>query len=117
MKFSTWKLCHNILPTLDRLVSRRVELESHICPLCNIANETNVHIGGDCSFTRDVLSTDEALAQVCFRMEAADFEFKEWLQFCWQRLTKSIFARLLTFPLGYMEREKPQGLGESVHTS
>lgn len=77
VKFCIWKLCHNILPTLDRLATRRVELESQICPLCNVANETNVHIGSDCSFTRDVLSTDEALAQVCFRIEGADFEFKE----------------------------------------
>lgn len=45
VKFCIWKLCHNILPTLDQLASRWVVLESQACPLCNVADETNIHLG------------------------------------------------------------------------
>lgn len=82
---------------MDRLASRRVELESLVCPLCNIAIETNVHIGCDCCFTREVLCTDQTLSQVCFNTDTDSLGFKDWLQFCWEQLSKSSFAALLMF--------------------
>lgn len=94
-KFCTWKLCHNILPTLDRLASRRVELESLVCSLCNSAIETNVHIRCDCCFTREVLCTDQARSQVCFNTDIDSLGFKDWLQFCWEQLSKSSFVAML----------------------
>ena len=81
VKFNVWKLCHNILPTRDRLASKRVVLESHICLLCNTADESNVHLGSDYNFTREVLSTDLAFAQVFFITEAISKGMKEWFEY------------------------------------
>ncbi|XP_040363828.1 uncharacterized protein LOC112169513 [Rosa chinensis] len=55
-KVTAWKICHNILPTMDRLDSRHVELESQVCVLCNVETETIIHICRNCTFTRDVLA-------------------------------------------------------------
>jgi hypothetical protein len=42
VKASTWRACHDILPTKSNLLKRKV-IEEDICPYCNLEMETLVH--------------------------------------------------------------------------
>lgn len=103
-KFLVWKLCHNILPTLDRLTSRQVVLESLTYPLCNIANESNVHLGLECCFTRIVLRSNPSLTQVCFTVEADSLGIKDWLGYCGAQLSSKSFECLIIFLWGIWKK-------------
>ncbi|XP_062028303.1 uncharacterized protein LOC133744174 [Rosa rugosa] len=62
-KIFIWRVCHNILPSLERLASKSVELESQVCKLCGQGVETTLHIYRDCPFTQEVLKQDGILGQ------------------------------------------------------
>ncbi|KAM5569439.1 hypothetical protein ABKV19_016788 [Rosa sericea] len=51
--------------------------------------------GSNCPFTRAVLSSCIALAQVCFTSESNDMGVLEWIQFCSSRLAPSHFDLLM----------------------
>ncbi|XP_062028960.1 uncharacterized protein LOC133744958 [Rosa rugosa] len=94
-KVHVWKVCHNILPTLTRLVAKHVVIESQLCVLCIGMMESTLHLCRDCPFSREVLCSNSSIAQVCFTTESADLGVLEWLIFCSNRLAANQFDFLL----------------------
>lgn len=52
--FLSWMMCHNSLPTKDRVAKFR-EVENPLCELCGVVNETRDHLFFDCCYARQVL--------------------------------------------------------------
>ncbi|XP_062005931.1 uncharacterized protein LOC133723119 [Rosa rugosa] len=61
-----WKVLQNILPTVDRLVSKGVQIESYLCVLCGMGNESSDHLCRLCPFTKTLLESEEELKRVCY---------------------------------------------------
>ncbi|PRQ38773.1 putative ribonuclease H-like domain, reverse transcriptase zinc-binding domain-containing protein [Rosa chinensis] len=97
-KIFIWRICHNILPSLERLASKSVELESQVCKLCGQGVETTLHICRDCPFTQEVLQQDGILGQVCFHPQSDNFSLFIWLSYCASNLSLGdlgeLFCRL-----------------------
>ncbi|CAN1175048.1 Putative ribonuclease H protein At1g65750 [Linum perenne] len=51
LRFFLWRLCHRILPTIDDLNRRGIELPS-LCPVCLRQDETLEHLLFNCTVTR-----------------------------------------------------------------
>ncbi|XP_062013973.1 uncharacterized protein LOC133730390 [Rosa rugosa] len=81
-KVHVWKIFHNILPSLERLVAKHVMIESQLCVLCIGSVESTLHLCRDCIFSRGVLSSNPSIAQVCFTAETDGLGVLEWLMFC-----------------------------------
>ncbi|XP_062019515.1 uncharacterized protein LOC133736097 [Rosa rugosa] len=94
-KVTAWKICHNILPAMDRLDSRHVELESQVCVLCNVETETIIHICRNCTFTRDVFSSNASIMGCCLGSATDELDALSWLHYCSDKLSKTTFTRLL----------------------
>ncbi|PRQ37209.1 putative reverse transcriptase zinc-binding domain-containing protein [Rosa chinensis] len=63
-KVHIWRVCHNMLPSMERLASKRVELDSQVCVLCCSALETTLHICRDCPYTKQLLQSNGVLTQL-----------------------------------------------------
>ncbi|XP_062014109.1 uncharacterized protein LOC133730559 [Rosa rugosa] len=98
-KVNAWRICHNILPTLDRLPSKNVILESQSCVFCNEV-ETIIHLTRDCAFTREVLSTNLQIAGSCFGGDSDQMDALNWLNLCVRKLSKIDYDQLLHFIWG-----------------
>jgi hypothetical protein len=59
-----WRACHNILPTRDNLLKRRI-IKDPWCPICGIEVETATHILWACPSAVDVWSSRERMFQKC----------------------------------------------------
>ncbi|XP_062009553.1 uncharacterized protein LOC133726094 [Rosa rugosa] len=94
-KVHIWRVYHNILPSLERLASKRVVLESMTCPLCMMEIETTIHLCRDCSFTKQVLQTNGILAQVCYNPHFVHFDLLEWLSSCATELSLELLGILV----------------------
>ncbi|XP_019172490.1 PREDICTED: uncharacterized protein LOC109167594 [Ipomoea nil] len=55
-----WRALSDILPTLDNLINRRVEL-INICPVCGMEEETIMHVLCSCSFSSQVWNFSQLL--------------------------------------------------------
>ncbi|XP_023921139.2 uncharacterized protein LOC112032606 [Quercus suber] len=53
IKLFGWRACHNILPTKDNLVRRRI-IEDSVCELCNQGSESGLHVLWECEVAKDV---------------------------------------------------------------
>ncbi|XP_062028872.1 uncharacterized protein LOC133744858 [Rosa rugosa] len=94
-KIHIWRVCHNILPSKDRLLSRRVPLETQVCVLCESATETSLHICRDCPFTKQVLQGNGVLVHTCFSPQALNCDLLGWLSICVQALSLKDLGDLL----------------------
>ncbi|MBA0869540.1 hypothetical protein Goshw_029771, partial [Gossypium schwendimanii] len=54
IKIFSWRVGHNILPTLDN-IARICQGINNICPRCNNSEETLIHVMKDCPKTREIL--------------------------------------------------------------
>jgi ribonuclease HI len=70
-KIFFWRACHNLLPTKDNLLRRRVVKEP-MCPICEREPETVVHAFWTCSVASDVWGSSHKLFQK-FEKEGSDF--------------------------------------------
>jgi hypothetical protein len=59
-----WRACHNILPTRDNLLKRRI-IKDPRCPICGIEVKTTTHILWACPSAADVWSSRERMFQKC----------------------------------------------------
>ncbi|XP_059454932.1 uncharacterized protein LOC132185136 [Corylus avellana] len=66
-----WRGCHNILPTRDNLLKRKILTDSR-CPFCGIEIEAATHILWSCPSASDVWGTREVFFQK-FHSSGADF--------------------------------------------
>jgi ribonuclease HI len=57
-----WRACHDILPTKEKLLRRKISVDP-LCPLCGLVTETSFHVLWDCSSARDVWSMCERKIQ------------------------------------------------------
>ncbi|XP_059450979.1 uncharacterized protein LOC132181760 [Corylus avellana] len=57
-----WRASHNLLPTRDNLLRRKV-VPDPMCPICNNEAETVYHIMWDCPFVRDVWGASHRFLQ------------------------------------------------------
>ncbi|XP_062006063.1 uncharacterized protein LOC133723263 [Rosa rugosa] len=94
-KIHIWRVCHNILLSKDRLLSRRVPLETQVCVLCESATETSLHICRDCPFTKQVLQGNGVLVHTCFSPQALNCDLLGWLSICVQALSLKDLGDLL----------------------
>ena len=53
IKLFGWRACHNILPTKENLVRRRIT-QDNVCELCNQGPESGLHALWECGVARDV---------------------------------------------------------------
>lgn len=53
VKFFMWRTCRGVLPVRTRLQDKRVPCPA-VCPFCNTADETTLHLFKDCDFSRAV---------------------------------------------------------------
>ncbi|GAA0162643.1 hypothetical protein LIER_18687 [Lithospermum erythrorhizon] len=53
VKHFLWRAVHNILPTVDNLVKRKVNLEQG-CKFCNNQREYIMHVFNDCAFSQEI---------------------------------------------------------------
>ena len=53
IKIFGWRACHDILPTKDNLVWRRIT-EDSVCELCQQGPETGIHVLWDCGVARGI---------------------------------------------------------------
>ncbi|XP_062008818.1 uncharacterized protein LOC133725545 [Rosa rugosa] len=90
-----WKICNDILPSLDRLLTKHVNLESQLCVLCIGRQETTLHLCRDCPFTRAVLNSSQTLDHVCFTTETDSLSVLDWIKFCSGKLTTQHFDMLI----------------------
>ncbi|XP_061999168.1 uncharacterized protein LOC133716477 [Rosa rugosa] len=81
-KVHIWRVCHNILPSMERLASKRVELDSQVCVLCSSALETTLHICRDCPYTKQLVQSNGVLTQVCFSPRIANSTLLDWFSYC-----------------------------------
>lgn len=91
VKVCMWRACSDILPTHSRLQTRRVSLVGN-CVLCGLEGESIIHLGRDCSFTRQVLMTS-LLHLLLINHNFTNF--KEWILSCIHSLTKVKFELLI----------------------
>ncbi|KAM5553802.1 hypothetical protein ABKV19_025832 [Rosa sericea] len=96
-KIYIWKVCHDILPSLERLVSKCVVLESQLCVLCGVSVESTLHICRDCPYTKQVLQSHGVLRQVCYHPQAANLELLPWLNYCVKSLALKDCGELVYF--------------------
>ncbi|XP_062021026.1 uncharacterized protein LOC133737505 [Rosa rugosa] len=99
-KVTAWKICHNILPTMDRLAAKNVVLDSQVCVLCNSEPETIIHLCRNCPFSRAVLRTNDGIRRCCLEVTSDQMEALDWIHFCSEKLTSNVFAQLLFFLWG-----------------
>ena len=66
MKVFGWRACHNILPTRDNLVLRRI-LEDDGCILCSRMAETGIHALWECGVAQDVWAGSFIRLQKCIQ--------------------------------------------------
>ena len=64
IKVFGWRACHNILPTHDNLVLRRI-LEDDGCILCSRMAETGIHALSECAVAKGVWSGSMIKLQKC----------------------------------------------------
>ena len=64
IKVFPWRACHNILPTRDNLVRRKI-VETDVCVLCSRGAETGVHALWECAVAKDVWSSSMVRIQKC----------------------------------------------------
>ncbi|XP_024178733.1 uncharacterized protein LOC112184728 [Rosa chinensis] len=96
-KIYIWKVCHDILPSLDRLVSKCVVLESQLCILCGVSVELTLHICRDCPYKKQVLQNHGVLRQVCYHPQAENLELLPWLNYCVKSLALKDCGELVYF--------------------
>ena len=71
-----WRSCHNLLPTKENLVHRKVIREVE-CPIYNQGAETHFHILWECPSAMDVWGASKKIFQKSLRMEANFFHLAE----------------------------------------
>ena len=94
-KVHIWRTCLDILPSRGSLAARHVDLESVVCVLCEIHEESTLHLCRDCQFTRTVIEANPILKNICFRWGNVHTSVLEWLYYCAQELTSDYFGELL----------------------
>ncbi|XP_062014320.1 uncharacterized protein LOC133730820 [Rosa rugosa] len=94
-KVHIWRVCHDILPSLERLASKRVDLESMLCPLCSLAVESTLHLCRACSFTRQLLQINAVVSQVCYNPHFAHHNLLEWFCACASELSLGSLGELV----------------------
>lgn len=99
-KVNIWRVCHNILPTLEKLQSKHVPLESVICLLCAHETESPIHLCRDCPFTRQVIQSNNILSQVCLNPASLHLNLWEWLNKYSQNLSSPMFGELISLLWG-----------------
>ncbi|XP_061993344.1 uncharacterized protein LOC133711205 [Rosa rugosa] len=95
VRVHAWRVCNKILPSLEMLASKHVELDSHICVLCETKQECTLHLCCNCPYTKLVLQTNSSVCQVCFDAQTEGFGIIEWLSFCAKQLPQKAFEELL----------------------
>ena len=64
IKVFGWRACHNIFPTRDNLVLRKI-VEDDGCMLCSRRAETGIHALWECAVAKDVWSGSVIRLQKC----------------------------------------------------
>lgn len=59
-----WRACYNVLPTKGNLFKKKI-VHDHLCPICELEEETTAHILGNCSAARDAWSGCNQKLQKC----------------------------------------------------
>ncbi|XP_062014459.1 uncharacterized protein LOC133730987 [Rosa rugosa] len=93
IKVHVWRVCANILPTVDKLRSKRVFLDQGCC-FCNDGDESVEHISRDCSFVGDLLGCFPGLISVLSRAVRVG-SMLDWVARCVGMLSSDNFALLM----------------------
>ncbi|XP_026439714.1 uncharacterized protein LOC113338526 [Papaver somniferum] len=56
VSFMLWAIFHESLPTYNMLIRRDVEVQSEVCVMCKMENETADHLLVNCSYAYEVWS-------------------------------------------------------------
>lgn len=105
VKVHVWKACRAILPTVSRLLSRRIVLDQG-CFFCDDPSETIEHVCRDCPFSKAfLLHFSELRASLSATPSSVSFLF--WLVSCSETLSPVSFAFLL-FALWSLWKERNQ---------
>jgi hypothetical protein len=67
-----WRACHDILPTRDNLLGRKIVKDS-MCPICGLEVETTLHILWECPLAMDVCGGSYRFAASVMRMKSIFF--------------------------------------------
>ncbi|XP_024164256.1 uncharacterized protein LOC112171284 [Rosa chinensis] len=86
-KVHVWRVCNNILPSLERLASKHVNVESQTCVLCEVEMETTLHLCRNCSYTNQVLYANPYLTRTCYDPQTDHLNVLDWLRFCAKELS------------------------------
>ncbi|KAL0402036.1 UNVERIFIED_CONTAM: hypothetical protein Slati_4233500 [Sesamum latifolium] len=91
VKIFGWKVCHNALPALHNLATRRVDV-SDCCPLCSQTGELLEHTLVTCPFARQIW----ALSCLPWRIISTTFDIPEnWMRGVCSALTSEESDRFL----------------------
>ncbi|XP_061993946.1 uncharacterized protein LOC133711884 [Rosa rugosa] len=94
-KLHIWWVCQDILPSMARLSSKHVVLDSQICVLCDGEIETTLHLCRNFPFARQVLHTHREVRQTCFDVQTDGMEMVGWINFCAKQLAMPTFEVFL----------------------
>ncbi|KAL6195800.1 hypothetical protein ACLB2K_031418 [Fragaria x ananassa] len=115
-KVHIWRVCHDILPSLERLASKHVALESLICPLCTQGMESTLHLCRDCPFTRLVLQSHGLMSQVCLNPTLNELSLLEWLITCARDLSVVHLGELIYLLWGVWKERNNRVWNEKIGT-
>ena len=119
IKLFGWRACHNILPTKENLVRRRITQDS-VCELCNQGPESGLHALWECGVARDVWAVNKGRFQksVCgqtnfshlfvnlmdrlSREELESFMVQSWL--IWNQRNSVLHGGMLQDPSRLIQR-------------
>ena len=94
-KVHGWRVCLDILPSLESLESKRVAIENTVCVLCGGLGESTLHLSRDCSFTRSVIQLNPILRDTCYRWGDIYTTSLDWLVQCAKDLNLVHFGELI----------------------
>ena len=119
IKLFGWRACHNILPTKENLVRRRITQDS-VCERCNQGPESGLHALWECGVARDVWAVNKGRLQksVCgqtnfshlfvnlmdmlSREELESFMVQSWL--IWNQRNSVLHGGMLQDPSRLIQR-------------
>ncbi|XP_062029045.1 uncharacterized protein LOC133745065 [Rosa rugosa] len=94
-KVFAWRVCHDILPSLERLAMRHVQVDSQGCVLCEGSSESTLHLCRDCPFTRQVLQGHVMLQRTCFAPQVEECDLLTWFNYCVKSLSLTDLGTLI----------------------
>ncbi|XP_062014154.1 uncharacterized protein LOC133730612 [Rosa rugosa] len=91
-KIFLWKVLNNCLPTIVRLLEKRVPLEIRPCVLCGVGDETIEHLCRLCPFVKGVLEAVPGIEHIAYSSSARQLQFMEWFWSCASNLPPNLWT-------------------------